>query len=375
MSEQIVDTAPKRLDRGKAANDGVAIRHPLDADGERDRHHRGQAFGDRGYGDTDRSHERVLHFIAPRHEGENTDAGGERQNDNRQALGENVHLTQKRRGERFDAPDHGADAPELSRGAGRDHQTCALPARDHRAGIGHRGAVAERCVGRDGIDRLVGSGRFAGQHRLLDLEACGAQEPEVGGNAVARFRQHDVADHEAFGRNGQPPPVAQNRGLAGQHRADGLERLFSPPFLDESNHPVDDDDGEDHHGVESVAQQDGDERRSEEDIDQEVVELSEHAREQGAPLARRQAVRAVRLEAPRGFVGAQSLRRGLAKRERGLRRLGMPGALGLQGQILHRSMKPLWRSALCVVAFENEPVNLVAPLGGQVCLDRPSTSR
>ena len=221
------------LDRGKAANDGVAIRHPLDADGERDRHHRGQAFGNGGDGDPDRGHERMLDFVAARHEGKDADAGGERQNDNRQALGEDVHLTQERRGQRFDAPDHGADAPKLGRGAGRDHQPRALPARDHRAGIGHRGAVAERCVGRDGIDRLVGRGRFAGQHGLLDLEARGAQEPQVGGNAVAGFGQHDVADHEAFGGNGQSPPVAQDRGLAREHRADGLERLFRPPFLDE----------------------------------------------------------------------------------------------------------------------------------------------
>ena len=376
LSEQIVDTAPKRLDRGKAANDGVAIRHPLDADGERDRHHRGQAFGDRGYGDPDRGHERMLDFVAARHEGKDADAGGERQNDNRQTLGENVHLTQERRGQRFDAADHGADAAKLGRGAGRDHEPRALAARDHRAGIGHRGAVAERCIGRDGIDRLVGCGRFAGQHGLLDLEACGAQEPEVGGNAVAGFGQHDVADHEAFGGNGQPPPVAQDRGLARQHRANGLERLFRPPFLNESDRRIDEDDGEDDHGVESVTQQDGDERRSEEDIDQEVVELSEHAREQGARLARRQAVRPVRLEAPRGFVGAQSLSRGLELLERGLGGLRMPGALGLSGSDPASLDEALLAAfVLCVVAFESEPVNLVAHLGGQACLDRRSKSR
>ena len=138
---------------------------------------------------------------------------------------------------------------------------------------------------------------------------------------------------------------------------------------------VDEDDGEDDDGVESVTQQDGDERRSEEDIDQEVVELSEHAREQGARLARRQAVRPVRLEPPRGFVGAQSLGRGLEPLERGLGRFRMPGAFRRRGQILHRSMKPRWRSALVWSLCESERVNLVAPLGGRACLDRRSTSR
>ena len=134
-----------------------------------------------------------------------------------------------------------------------------MPARDHGARIGHRGAVAERGVGSNGVDRLVGRGRFAGQHGFFDSEARGAQQPEVGGDAVACFGQHDVADHETFGGNGQSPPVAQDRGLAGQHRADGLERFFRAPFLDEADRPVDDDDGEDHHGVESVTQKDGDE--------------------------------------------------------------------------------------------------------------------
>ena len=173
-----------------------------------------------------------------------------------------------------------------------------MPARDHRARIGHRGAVAERSVGTDGIGRLVGRCRFASQHGLFDLEARRAQESQVGGNAVAGFGQHDVADHETLGGNRQSPPIAQHRGLAREHRADGLERLFRSALLDQSDRRVDDDDCEDHDGVESVTQIDGDERRSEENIDEEVVELSEHPREQGARFAGRQAVRSVCFEPP-----------------------------------------------------------------------------
>ena len=164
---------------------------------------------------------------------------------------------------------------------------------------------------------------------ILRLEA--RKSLRVGGNAVARFGQNDVADHEAFGGNRQSPPIAQDRGLAREHRANGLERLFRTPFLDQSDRRVDEDDGEDDHGVESVTQDDGDEGRSEEDIDEEVVELSKHAREPGAWFAGRQAVRPVRFEPPRGFVGAQAFSRGPAELERGLGQLRMPGAFRRRG--------------------------------------------
>ena len=123
-------------------------------------------------------------------------------------------------------------------------------------------------------------------------------------------------------------PSRRTEDFARQHGADGLERLFRTPFLDQSDPRVDEDDGEDDHGVESVTQQDGDQRRSEEDIDQEVVELSEHAREQGAWLAGRQAVRPVRLETLRSLSGGQSLGRGLTELEHGLE--PFPNARGVQ---------------------------------------------
>ena len=239
----------------------------------------------------------------------------------------------------FDVADHGADASKLGRGASRDDEARALAARDQRAGIGHRGAIAERSVRGDWVGRLVGRGRLAGQRRFLDPQVRGAQQPEIGGNAVARFGQHDVADRQAFGGNGQPPSVAQDRRLAGQHGANGLERLFRPAFLDEADRGVDEDDGEDDHGVKNVAQQDCDRRRSEEHIDQEVVELGEQAREQRARLARRQPVRPVRLEPVRGFLGGQTLSGRPAALECGRGRFGVPGAFCRRAQSLHRSIE------------------------------------
>ena len=120
-----------------------------------------------------------------------------------------------------------------------------------RAGIGHRGAVAERRVRSDGVGRLVRRADFAGQRRFLDPEVRGAQEPEVGGNAVAGFDQHDVAGDQAFGRNGsrRPSRRTEPRGSAWRKSP---RAIFRPAFLDEADRGVDEDDSEDDHGVESV---------------------------------------------------------------------------------------------------------------------------
>ena len=73
-------------------------------------------------------------------------------------------------------------------------------------------------------------------------------------------------------------------------RANGVQRLFGAALLDEADCRVDDDDGEDDHGIDGVAEQEGDQRRSEQDINQEVVDLGEEPRRERTPLAGRQAV-------------------------------------------------------------------------------------
>ena len=74
---------------------------------------RGQAFGNGGDRHPDRGHEGVLDFVAARDHGEDADTGGKSQNDDREKPRERIHLAQQRRGQRFYAPDHGADAPKL----------------------------------------------------------------------------------------------------------------------------------------------------------------------------------------------------------------------------------------------------------------------
>ena len=202
----------------------------------------------------------MLDLVAANQRSKGADAGRDAEDDDRQPLGEGVHLAQQRRGQGFDAPDHGADPPELSRSAGRDHETRALAACDERPGIGNRRAVAERSVSRDGVGRLVRGSRLAGQHRFLDPEVRGAQEPQVGGNAVARRGQHDVADNQAFDRNSETSTVAQDRRFVRQHGANGVQRILGPALLDEADCRVDNDDGDDDHGVDGVAEQEGDQR-------------------------------------------------------------------------------------------------------------------
>ena len=326
----------ERLDGGKASDDGVALGHPAHADRKRDRHHRRQALGNGGDRDANRGHERMFDLVAANQRGESADARRNSENDDRQPPGEGVHLAQERRSQGFDATDHGADAPKLGRSAGRDDQARALAARDQRPGIGDRSAIAQRSVSRDGLGRLVRRRRFSGQHRFFDPEAARADEPEVGGNAIARLSQDDVADDQAFDRNREPPAVAHDRRLAREHAANRVQRLFGAALLDEADCRVDDDYAEDDHGIDAVAEQEGDQRRSEQDINQEVVDLGEELRRERTPLAGRQAVGPARLEALRGLGGRQSLGRGAAALERGRGGFRVPGAFGGRGPILHR---------------------------------------
>ena len=74
----------QRLDRRQAAHDGVAPRHPLHADSERDGKDRRQAFGDRRHRQADHGHEHVGWVEAAHQHAEEEGRGGDGQNHERQ---------------------------------------------------------------------------------------------------------------------------------------------------------------------------------------------------------------------------------------------------------------------------------------------------
>jgi hypothetical protein len=88
--------------------------------------------------------------------------------------------------------------------------------------------------------------------------------------------------------------------------ANGVQRILGPALLDEADRRVDDHDAENDHRVHAVAEQEGDQRRNEQDIDQQVVDMGEEPRGKRARLAGRQTVRPVHFEPLRSLGGRQS---------------------------------------------------------------------
>ncbi len=199
---------PERLDRRQAPHDGVAGRHSLDADRERDGDQRRQAFRDHRHGDAGH---RLEHFDERNVTDEMSKGEGDRaddQNDDDDRIAELLDLQQERRLERADAGEQLIDAAEFRLASRRDDHT-ARPAGNHqRAGIGHARAIADGRLVRDGRGRFVRRHRFPGQRRFFRAQVLDLGEADVGWDLVAGFEKHDVAGHERLCRDHRRLPVA-----------------------------------------------------------------------------------------------------------------------------------------------------------------------
>jgi hypothetical protein len=299
----------QRLHGRQPANDGVALGHALHADRERDGDERRQPFRDDGDGD---AHDR-LEQLHERHVPEPVPPGEEQHAEARDGHGDGdaelPDLAQQRRLERADLAEHLVDPPQLRLAARRHDDAGGAARNDHGAGERHVLAVAYRGLGGHGSGGLVGRDRFAGQRRLFRAQVPGLDQAQVGRDLVARFQEHDVAGHEFLGGNQANRPGTQDARLGGQHVADRVERLLGAPLLQEAQQRVQDDDREDDRGVQPQAQHQLDEAGREQDIDEEVIELGEEARQRPLLLALRQPVRPMLGEPPGCIRCVEALRR------------------------------------------------------------------
>jgi len=160
----------------------------------------------------------------------------------------------------------------------------------------------------DGIGGLLHGQRFAGQRRFLDPQVAYLQQAQIGRHLVARGQQHDIAGHQFAGIDLHPLAVAQDRGAGRQQLANAVERRRRLAFLDETDHRVDQHGGEDHRGIDPVAEQGGDHRGERHDVEQDVVKLPQEAYQRPARLDAGQLVGAVALQSPGGFVAGEPFR-------------------------------------------------------------------
>ena len=117
---------------------------------------------------------------------------------------------------------------------------------------------------------------LAGQCRLVHLQGNRGQQSPVGGNAVTGFHQHNVAGHELASVDGVQQTVATHSGAGDEHAAQCLQRSLGPVLLHESDNGVEDDhEQHDEWCLHFVGDHERHDRSSEQDQDQQVLELRE----------------------------------------------------------------------------------------------------
>ena len=279
-----------RLNRRQAPYDGMAARHGLHADGQRNGHHGGQAFGNGRDRDGDDGHEHfgkghVTDEIAPEQQ-----KPSRRKDKERQPAGEMVHLRHKRRGQFLDPSQKPPDAANLGACTGGHHQPARRALGHQRARPQHGPAVAQRGIWRDRVRRLVHRHGFTGQDRLLRGQTARLDQAQVRRNLVTRFQQHDVARHQNSPLHRLPAPIAQDRGAWGKHVADRGHGGFSLAFLQKADAGIGQHHRKDHPCIHPMLQRPGYGGGGQKHIDQHIVELGQKAAQRPPGMNLRQQV-------------------------------------------------------------------------------------
>ncbi len=291
----------------------MAPRHALHAQRQRHREDGRQAFGNGRRRQRHDHHEHLGRRMAPPQDAdqEGQRRGGEDRD--RQHAAEMVDLAQQRRGLVAHAGEHVVDAAQFGGVAGGDDVTAGLAVHDHRAGIGHARAIAQRRIGLDRCESFLRRQRLAGERGLFDAQVLHREQPQVGRHAVAGGEHDDIARHQFGGVDLAPAAIADHVGMRRQHGANRVQRRFRPAFLDEADDRIDDHCGDQHAGVHPVAEQGGDRRRAQHHVQQHVVELQQQAQQRAAPARWCQPVGAMAQQALPRLVRSQTVVAGLQR--------------------------------------------------------------
>ncbi len=208
----------QRLDGVQPPRDGVAARHVLHADCQRDRHDRRQSLGDHRDGEADRGHEQLTPVRAMDDPAEDDQQDGDSQHDRGEHLPEPVHLLGQRSREGLDVRHHRVDLADLRVHARGDDDAPAGPAGHQGAREGHGRPVADAGVGVDRVDRLLRRHGLTRERRFLDPEVGGRQQADVSGNPIPRAKPHHIPGHEFIRGSVPPVPVPADRRRRGEHR-------------------------------------------------------------------------------------------------------------------------------------------------------------
>ena len=136
---------------------------------------------------------------------------------------------------------------DLGRHTGGGHEDRSGAARHLRVHERHVHTVAERGIGRDGVDLLGHREALAGECRFVDLEGRRREDAGVRGDEVAGLDVHDVARDDVLHRDLDQRAVAPDLGLddhqllEGSNAGLGFALLVEPHRCVEEGQPDQDE--------------------------------------------------------------------------------------------------------------------------------------
>ena len=223
--------------------------------------------------------------------------------------------------------DHPRQTTHFRLHAGGRHQHLGASTGQYGIHVKQIDAITERQIG--GFQRRCGLAyrmRFAGQRRLDHFQGVCRQQSAIGGNAVARFQQDDIAGNQKTGINFDNLFIAPNPGARRQHTLQSGQCSFRPMFLIKAQAGVEQHHTNDYHGILQVADNPGQCRREQQDDDQNILELINEFEPLRARLNLGQPIFAVALQPVLRLLTAQASHRvGAQNGNRGGNVEAMPG--------------------------------------------------
>ncbi len=293
----------ERLDRRHAPHDDVDAGHAPHADRQDDGDGDGQALGDGADRQADRHEEEVARrHLAEQPDGEEEEHGdADRHRDHPREALESLHQRRPRR--RLGA-DLAGDPADLGRRTGGRHDTPATSTRDRGPGEGAggpRGIEPSRAAG------MLGHGRrFAGEKGFVAAQILRRDEHEVRRHADTGFEEDEIAGHDLAGVYLDGRAVAQHRRLRRLQLAQRRRGAAGRILLHRPDDAVGEKHGRDERRVLDVAEEDGNQRRGEQEINQRAEELLQEQDEKRRARHFGQRVRPSRREPRRRLDGRQT---------------------------------------------------------------------
>src|SRR5437773_1839522 len=235
----------ERLHGGQLPDEGVPPDHPLDAEGEADRHDRGQALRDRGDREAHGGEEELLRLPRVLEEPDYEDERADPEDHHPELLPEARELALEGGLRLLHLLDHPRDLPELGLHPRRDDDALPPPRVHEGPHVRHVPAVREERARGERGDALRHRHGLPGEGGLVQAEARGLDQPEVRRDLVPRPEQDDVPGDELPRGNHARLPPADDVRPRGRKAPQGLQGLLRPVLLDVAEERVQDDDDPD----------------------------------------------------------------------------------------------------------------------------------